>query len=239
MSTRVGMIPVPSFCLHRVLLLAAARCPASSLPAPATAPGHPAHPRSKPTAISSAKSLLRRDAEKSGACRRRRAGMPRGSLAERSGLSHPIWSPPSVADFCFSAVTDKSPVWTRCRWKHGRGHSRFGNTPRRGTIDILLWSAPFPGALLSNFLAPLGTFRLFHWCRLLKLSARSCSFSSWSAGTTAKPEEVWTCLSAFSAPARASTPGRVPLSSYPPDSSLSRCFREWVLQPLFMFRAGI
>lgn len=140
----------------------AARCPASSLPAPATALGHPAHPRSKPAAISSAKSLLRRDAEKSGGCQRRRAGMPRGSLAERSGLSHPIWSPPSVADFCFSAVTDKSPVWTWCRWKHGRGHSRFGNTTRRGTIDILLWSAPFLGALLSNFLAPLGTFTLFH-----------------------------------------------------------------------------
>lgn len=32
--------------------------------------------------------------------------------------------------------------------------------PEKRTIDILLWSAAFPGALLSTFLAHFGTFRL-------------------------------------------------------------------------------
>lgn len=136
--------------------------------------------------------------------------MQRGLLAECSVLSLPIWSPPSVADFCFSAVT----VWAWCHRKHGRGCSLFGTMPRR-RLDIWLWSAPFPGALLSNFLALWGTSRLLHWCHLLQVSPESCGFPFWSAGTGAAPEEVWASLPAFSAPARALTRGWVPASSSP------------------------
>lgn len=82
------------------------------------------------------------------------------------------------------------------------GHSQVEISPEEEKYP--LWSAPFPGALLSNFLAPLGTFRLTS-------PPRSFSFSSCSSGTT-KPGEAWTCLPAFSAPARACTCGQVPLT---------------------------
>lgn len=204
---------------------AAGSCPVSCLLVPcrrhsSEALKHLAHLRSTSTATGCLPALAGH--RESGACQRRRAGMQGGWLAERSVLSLPIWSPPSAADFCFSAVT----VWAWCHRKHGRGRSLFGTMPRRRRLDIWLWSAPFPGALLSNSLALLGTFRLLHWCHLLQVPPQSCGFSSWSAGTTAAPEEVWASLAAFAAPARASTCGWVPLSSCPCYSSPSRYFRQ-------------
>lgn len=132
-----------SFCLCWVaacdpwgnLLLAAARCPASLLSAPAMALKHPPHPWGTSAAISSATSVLWQDMEKSEACQRGRAGMLGGLLADYLVLSHPIWSPSPIANFCFSAVTVRSSVWAWCHWKHGWDHSLFGNTLRRRTID--------------------------------------------------------------------------------------------------------
>lgn len=137
-----------------------------------------------------------------------------------------------LVDFCSSAVTDRSSVWTWCHWKHDWGCSQFGNTSRR-TTDILLWSAAFSGALLSNFLALLGPLVFFtdvicssyHHEAVPSLPGQQEEQSLKNSGHI--------CLH-FSAPAKASTYVQVLLTL--PGLQLTL---QWILQPLFIFGTGI
>lgn len=76
------------------------------------------------------------------------------------------------------------------------GHSQVEISPEEE--EDPLWSAPFPGALLSGFQGSLGTFSLMS-------PSGSFSLSSWSSGKTIEPWEAWTCFPAFSVPTRACT----------------------------------
>lgn len=143
--------------------------------------------------------------------------------AERLAGRVPHFFPPVLATTIRSwylprYAAGSSSTWTscwlagRCR-KHGEGRSRFGNKPRRRTINILILSALFPRAFPSTFLTPFGTFVLLRWCHLPKLSP--WSLSSWSAGRLAEPGHA--CLHFVLCP---DTPAGTGCPSHPAHATL-------------------